>query len=531
MLKSTAVVLCLATPALAQSPCDGRIMDKLDHPMNSTAVSKPAVGESYVDPVFGTLITRITDPDPGNGTSAVMKTLYNAVRGWNADGSMIIVWNRATQGFNFYQGDEPYALLGQVLFGGAETLYSTPADIEHLLWDPIDPNVMWYPSGNPFIGQPDQRLMKMTLNFPGLPAFEEVRLFVDECTAAGVDLYTPMSLGHVQDMSHSANKLVGLACGSFTTSQPRLHMLYSIAEDRVVGSYVSTETTPPWPFPSGTGAFRSTSGAIYNLNFDVVASADILWEHAAMASSPGLDHYVQVGFDFPNPEGTLISYNMATGQPTVIVGLENGWPYPKGDTHPSMGALNGSGWVAVSGVGLGHGQTVLDNELILANVGTGEVCRVAHLRTLADNGVWGYWSEPHPQISPDGYRVLFTSDWMGSNTVDTYVVDLRGDIPPLPTYTATLTWIDNADNEDGIRIERSPETLPRAFAQIGSVAANVTVYVDQPIDEGASFCWRLIAFNGGGDSAPSAEACATASQPVLPPISPSGLTADVTLVP
>lgn len=81
------------------------------------------------------------------------------------------------------------------------------------------------------------------------------------------------------------------------------------------------------------------------------------------------------------------------------------------------------------------------------------------------------------------------------------------------TFKATLSWADNSTNEDGFRIERSDGSgLP--FTQVGSVAANVVSYVDQPIAIGATVCYRIIAFNVAGPSAPSTVACANA--PSLP---------------
>ncbi len=52
---------------------------------------------------------------------------------------------------------------------------------------------------------------------------------------------------------------------------------------------------------------------------------------------------------------------------------------------------------------------------------------MAHSRTEEgrNGGRWDYWAEPHPSISNDGYRIAFNSDWGGSDTVDTYIVDMR----------------------------------------------------------------------------------------------------------
>ena len=82
------------------------------------------------------------------------------------------------------------------------------------------------------------------------------------------------------------------------------------------------------------------------------------------------------------------------------------------------------GWVAVSMTGNPSGQGYLDQEIALANVNTGVVCRVAHHRSYGQEGTIGYWAEPHVNISPSGTRMIFASDWNNGSTVDTYVVEL-----------------------------------------------------------------------------------------------------------
>jgi len=75
----------------------------------------------------------------------------------------------------------------------------------------------------------------------------------------------------------------------------------------------------------------------------------------------------------------------------------------------------------------------------------------------------------------------------------------------------TLTWTDNSDNEDGFRIERKTGTSG-TFAQIATVGANVTSYIDSGLTSGSTFCYRLLAYNVAGDSAYSNEACGTTPQ-------------------
>src|SRR3990170_1299203 len=110
VLAAISLVCLGGSLAWAQSPCDGKITDKLNHPMNAGAVAKPTAGGSYVDPAFGTLITRISNAQPAEGTNAVIKTTYSTMRGWNADESLIIAWHRGGR-YELYDGDKPSRLL------------------------------------------------------------------------------------------------------------------------------------------------------------------------------------------------------------------------------------------------------------------------------------------------------------------------------------------------------------------------------------------------------------------------------------
>ena len=71
-----------------------------------------------------------------------------------------------------------------------------------------------------------------------------------------------------------------------------------------------------------------------------------------------------------------------------------------------------------------------------------------------------------------------------------------------------LAWTDNSNNEDGFKIERKLGTTG-TFNQITTVGVNVTTYIDTNLTDGATYCYRLAAFNSAGTSAYSAEGCAT----------------------
>ena len=82
------------------------------------------------------------------------------------------------------------------------------------------------------------------------------------------------------------------------------------------------------------------------------------------------------------------------------------------------------------------------------------------------------------------------------------------DAPSSLTITDTLMeqvdlgWTDNADNEDGFKIERAPDVAgsPGTWAQIDTAAADATTYSDTSVSSGTKYHWRVRAYTGGNNS-------------------------------
>ena len=73
-----------------------------------------------------------------------------------------------------------------------------------------------------------------------------------------------------------------------------------------------------------------------------------------------------------------------------------------------------------------------------------------------------------------------------------------------------LTWQDNSTNEEGFKIERR-QGLTGTFSQLTTVGVNVSSYVNTGLPNAATYCYRVRAFNGVGDSTYSNETCGTTS--------------------
>ncbi|RMG28706.1 MAG: T9SS C-terminal target domain-containing protein [Bacteroidetes bacterium] len=75
----------------------------------------------------------------------------------------------------------------------------------------------------------------------------------------------------------------------------------------------------------------------------------------------------------------------------------------------------------------------------------------------------------------------------------------------------SLSWTDNANNEDGFVVERS--SGGSAFSQVASLGANVTSYTDNGLSAATTYSYRVYAFNVDGNSVVSNTASATTNTP------------------
>ena len=70
----------------------------------------------------------------------------------------------------------------------------------------------------------------------------------------------------------------------------------------------------------------------------------------------------------------------------------------------------------------------------------------------------------------------------------------------------TLSWTDNSTNEKGFKVER--KIGAGSYAEIATVAANVTNYTDSGLAANTTYTYRVRAYNDAGNSAYSTEASA-----------------------
>ncbi len=382
-------------PPVSIDLCAGLIEDKQPRPMS--ALGKPAIGETVTDAEFGTKIRRVTGVGAIGGSPAI-RPLYSTVSAWNADESRLLLLDVEGGGHVLYDG-RTYAFirgLGEL----------RPPDVEQLYWHTSDPDLLLYVEGRTFVRYHVERATK-----------ETVTTF-DFCASDATGGSDPMF------MSFDSHR-IGLRCDDQV-------FIYDVTANAVIARKTIGEN-PAQVAPSGTLAYLSDTGRVTDARLAVVRTLDLRepFGHASLGRLPsGEDTWNGQVFDEgPNGNddiGTLVTWDLTTGNSRVIIGPKTGWPYPP-DGHVSAMAYRQPGWVFVSTFGATTGGGLLDLEILIANTVDRRVCRAGRHRS------WGkantrlaepYWAEAHAVPSPSGTRILFGSDWGNGATVDAYVVEL-----------------------------------------------------------------------------------------------------------
>ena len=369
--------------------CQGLLTDKNAHPM--TALAKPALLGTAVDPEFGTTIRRISD----SGPSGAIVPMYSTIPAWNADESRLILYDVGA-GHRLHDG-RTYAFIRAL-----DDI--SPADLEQVYWHPTDPDVLFYVD--------DKTLVRYHVSTAAKDSVHTFSTCTDGVTGGDDPMY----------ISWDGN-VIGLRCGSSAFS-------YRIDTDAVGGPTATSSTTAPQAAPSGARFFFD--GDVLGFDLATQRTLDMAnpGEHAGLGRlANGDDGWFGVVYD-PGSSGcaavgSLVTYSLVDGSCRVVVGEDTGYPYPGSGVHVSALVLQRVGWAVVGSVGDTAGQGLLDQELLLVDTAApARVCRVAHHRSWGGDGPQGYWAEPHAVPSPSGTRILFGSDWGGGQSVDAYVVEL-----------------------------------------------------------------------------------------------------------
>lgn len=413
--------------SFAQDLSEGLMVNDLNlYPMQD--IAKPGYLETYTDPSFGTTIRRITDV----GSGGVMKTLYSTIQCWNADESLLILY-RQGYGHQLFDG-MTYEFIRDL-----DDVY--PNDIEQIFWDFNDPDIFYYPNNA------NADFIKYRISD------QSKEVLVDLAAVSNCNYSVGMG-NDIQMMSWDSDVLT-FRCGNESAFAYRISTaaLTTINVDDVA-------YTAPNAAPSGNRFYHGTK--VYdsngNLEFQLNESST---EHSCIGKlSDGRDAHFAVSFaEGPNGGclGNIIAHDLESGNCIPVISEDQGYEYSQSGTHISAVAHKNTegGWIAASMIGFDEdGQSLLDQELVIAKVEEGniKVCRIGHHRS--DEQEFDFWGEPHAVISPTGTRVLFSSDWSGSEdgeSIDCYVVEL-------PAFENMMTVSDVILADDHLTLNPNPTT-------------------------------------------------------------------------
>ncbi len=399
---------------------------------NRPDLTMPAFGESVMDPITGNRITRITDGPDICWTGGFPKHDYSKAQPWNADQSMYRYSSVAIYDATSYQ---PIRCL--------PNLYVAK-------WSHLDPNIIYSFKPN------QRRILRYNTE---TEVTEEIVDLSNECDY--------MALGPGEGNIDIHDKRVALACRVDTADSEKSD-LRIVMVDLQSGEVTASKTMQgawhgrgdrpgvfDWVSVSQQGDYvvinwssHLNQGNPYMENgqqhygvevydTDTLTFQRRLWHYGnhgdLCVDSAGDEAYVQ----FNGSSGSQVNmYRLHDGQHTVLISEEQN---PNGDIgtdflghegHISCRNTRRPGWAYVSleyRSGISTPESINDGEILAVKLdGSGTVEHFGHHQSSATS----YAKSVMPVPSPDGSKVMFSSDWGNSQNPE-LAYEFVVDVPPL----------------------------------------------------------------------------------------------------
>lgn len=509
---------------------------------------RPDVGVPYVDPIFNTVLTRLTDPSmsPSTTTSKTLGIVheYSRYPVPNADNTKMIV---TVIGGAENGAWEVRGLFDQKVYNTIQT----KGDPE-FSWHPQHPNHLFYRYGNEVRGyfiDTDTIETRMVLTgYSFLSANEEGRpddswrYYAAVATKnngqtdiVSLDLDTQTVLGTIPNVNPSSIDWV-----SVTPSGQWVVVMWTDGQGTKVydRNLVFQRQL--------LSDFGHADFALDENGEDVIVYQATSGKQVSEVSCPNPPNgspFVSSRLKDARKRILLGDCNTADWTP-VITGTYIGWWF---DVHLS-GIISRSrpGWVLASSYSpmAVTGHPFLRCIFLIALDGSGRVERYAHTHTLVAtdaNGNRDYWAEPHASSSWDGSLILFTSTWGSAfEHYDMWMLRPAAGppVPPLPPVppvtppteftapygTAVVSWTweqGNGSAATGFRVKCGTVSgNPTAIKQIKDPTRRSVPLRNVVPEPGRYFC-QVVAFGTGGESLPSAEIVINATSTTPAPNAPS----------
>ena len=415
--------------SLPGGPLCGQRNDGLVHlPSNWATFTPPGTGQSYVDPVFGCTVKRITngsvEESLGDGSHPSLMNYYSTFSPLNASDTLLLL----TSNDGSWRVRD---VNGNIVVPTA----SMPAMSNgHPVWDASNGNVFYYTLGNALY---KATVSGNSVNRTALHTFSEYSSIVspdaadlsqdgDHIALVGQNANNTMDI-FVWSLSlqikTSAYTTTCTVSGSVNTPQPGcLHKLQLTSDNLLTLQFASDgagleQGVRLWNGTSLVGIQNGTSH--YDTGQDLLG-APVITSRGNSASLPGLINPCPSGWGldvrrlsllsllstatclFDNQPAWHISYRGSASQPWTAISI-----FGTGSTGPELFTTSG-GYAAPT---TGNWQRY-QGEIILAKIDGSAAYRVAHTRSRT---LESYWAQPHAAISRDGRYVTFTSNMAWPN--------------------------------------------------------------------------------------------------------------------
>jgi len=357
--------------------------------------------QPFKDPVFGTVITRVTDASTflsNNPSNDMARHEYATIQAFNADGTRTII---QTRNGSFFVYDL------RTLTVGMHIPRSSDPEVQ---WHPTNPDIFYYRFGNEF-----RKVNISERTIVTLRTFSE---------------YQRVSSGEEQSISNDGRyyALIGYVTEG-TTQVPKDLFVYDVINN-VVSQKVPAEgknLNSADISPLANYALAIAEDGIRVYNFDKTTGALTFKskfyreQHSDVTvDDNGKEVIIIDGAVLDSSTRDILKFDLSSDNPTPQVVLSNiGW---LNSHHISCRNVDLPGWCLISTYDERQDDPILTREIFWLKIdGSGEVRRIAHHHS--SRSAKSYFAEPHATSNLDGTKVIFASSW-GNNDIEAYIIDL-----------------------------------------------------------------------------------------------------------
>lgn len=381
----------------------------LDASQNNTAepaTGKPTVATRYVDPVYGTCHTRITDYAVDAPGRSFMRNDYSRRQAFNADSTLLFA-NSSNGSWHLY--DAVKAAYIKVLPGVA-------GDAEPQ-WDSKDPNQLYFFANNGVT----RKLYSLNVQT------NTVTTLADWTTRLADRWPTAYSAWTKSEGSPSADRRYWCMQVEDSSWKSLGVFVWDKQTDTILGFLDTNGERPDHVSMSPGGKYCVVSGdgpsgtRAYSRDFSSYTQVHTKSEHSDLAIlANGDDAYVSI--DYQAAGGEIFMVNLRTGTRTDLMRT-----YFSGSAtavHFSGKSFARPGWVTVSTYADYGPSQWFHKKIFLLSLSTPlQTRQVAHMHNAGGD----YFAEPHASANWDLTRIVYNTNWGVSGfNVDMYAVS----IPP-----------------------------------------------------------------------------------------------------